>query len=156
MKKYQEADSSLLFRASQIDPKQDLTWANLATAYSTSAWPLIKTPGARRKRSELLIKGLDAYKRALALRPDNPAYLNNYALAAGRRQWKWQEARISLEKAAGLDPANAGRYYFNLGALLANGRQYAAAREAFGKVTANGEYYAAAQQQIETLKRLPK
>jgi tetratricopeptide (TPR) repeat protein len=81
------------------------------------------------------------------LKSDEPAYLNNYALALGKAG-KAAMARGPLERAAQLDPANAGRYYFNLGALLANSGQSRAAVEAFGRIPENApEQFKAAQAQ---------
>jgi tetratricopeptide (TPR) repeat protein len=81
------------------------------------------------------------------LKPDDPAYLNNYAVALGKAG-KAAMARGPLERAAQLDPANAGRYYFNLGALLANSGQSRAAVEAFGRVPEKApEYFDAARAQ---------
>ncbi len=62
-------------------------------------------------------KGLDAYGKALALKPDDAGLHNNYGLALAKAK-KFAEAQAELKKAAELDPPNGGKYYYNLGALL--------------------------------------
>jgi tetratricopeptide (TPR) repeat protein len=52
-----------------------------------------------------------------------------------------------LEKAAQLDPANAAKYYYNMGAVMMNTGQNEAAGEAFKKAIAANPKYAPAQYQ---------
>jgi tetratricopeptide (TPR) repeat protein len=119
----------------EMDANQNVIWANLADAYVGQAGA--KT-GADQQAS--LGKALDAYSKAIALKPDNPAYHNNYALTLGRAK-KFDEAQAELNKAAQLDPPQAGRYYYNLGAVYVNDGQSAAAEAAFKKaIEANPEY----------------
>ena len=54
---------------------------------------------------------------------------------------------MNLDKAAQLDPAGAGKYFYNLGALLVNGGQNEAAGEEFKKAIAADPNYADAQYQ---------
>ena len=91
-----------------MDPNQNVIWANLADAYVGLA--ATKT-GADQQAP--LDKALEAYSKAIALKPDNPAYHNNYALTLAKAK-KFDEAQNELNKAAQLDPTNAGRYYYNL------------------------------------------
>ena len=56
------------------------------------------------------------------MKPDDAGVHNNYALALAQAK-KFDEAQAELGKAAQLEPANAGKYYFNLGALLVNNGQ---------------------------------
>ena len=77
-----------------------------------------------------MTKGFDAYNKALELKPDDAGYHNNYALALARAK-KFPEAQAELTKAAQMDPANAGRYYYNLGALLVNKPAARAGRRGF-------------------------
>jgi tetratricopeptide (TPR) repeat protein len=77
-------------------------------------------------------KGLQAYSKAIELKPDDPASHNNYALALSKAK-KFPEMQAELKKAADLDPPNAGKYYYNLGAVLVNTGQNDAAGEAFKK-----------------------
>src|SRR5437879_11783529 len=79
-----------------------------------------------------MTKGFEAYGKALELKPDDAGYHNNYALALARGK-KFPEAQAELTKAAQIDPSNAGKYYYNLGALLVNNQQLEPAGEAFKK-----------------------
>jgi tetratricopeptide (TPR) repeat protein len=128
----------------QMDPNQHVIWANLADAYtglaSTKAGP---------EQQAALDKSLDAFQKAIALKADDPAYHNNYALALARDK-KFDEAQAELNKAATLDPTNAGRYYYNLGALLVNSNQLPASELAFKKAIEANPDYADAQFQYAT------
>ncbi len=128
-------------KASEIDPKQHVVWAHLADAYIGLAGT--KT-GAEQEAA--LAKGLECYQKALEIKPDEAAYHNNYALALARAK-KFDEAQAELTKAAQLDPANAGRYYYNLGALLVNSGQNEPAGEAFKKAIEADPNYADAHYQ---------
>jgi tetratricopeptide (TPR) repeat protein len=125
----------------QLDPNQHVIWANMAEAYTALA--LTKT-GA--DQQAVLEKSLDAFQHAITLKPDDPAYHNNYALALARDK-KYEDAQAELNKAATLDPPNAGRYYYNLGALLVNSGQMAASEQAFKKAIEANPDYADAQYQ---------
>jgi tetratricopeptide (TPR) repeat protein len=127
--------------ASTMDPKQHVVWAQLAESLVGQAGT--KT-GA--EQEGLMTKGLEAYTKALELKPDDAAYFNNYALALAKAK-KFDEAQDALGKAASLDPPNAGRYYYNLGALLTNNGQAEAAGEAFKKAVEADPNYADAHYQ---------
>jgi tetratricopeptide (TPR) repeat protein len=127
--------------ASTMDPKQHVVWAQLAESLVGQAGT--KT-GA--EQEGLMTKGLEAYTKALELKPDDAAYFNNYALALAKAK-KFDEAQNALAKAATLDPPNAGRYYYNLGALLTNNGQGEAAGEAFKKAAESDPNYADAHYQ---------
>ena len=114
-------------KAAEMDPKQHVVWANLAEAYFGQAKS--KTGD---EQMALMNKGYEAYGKALELKPDDAGYHNNYALALARGK-KFPEAQAELTKAAQMDPTNAGRYYYNLGALLVNNQQLEPAGEAFKK-----------------------
>ena len=128
----------------EMDPNQNVIWANLADAYVGQAGT--KT-GADQQPS--LDKALEAYTKAIALKPENPAYHNNYALTLARAK-KFDEAQAELNKAAQLDPPQAGRYYYNLGAVFVNNGQAAAAEVAFKKSVEANPDYADAQFQYAT------
>jgi tetratricopeptide (TPR) repeat protein len=103
-------------------PSQKGVLANLADAYCG----LARTKGGP-ERDAALSLAFQTYQKLIALEPtDWPAH-NNYALALALAH-KYREAQSELKKAAELDPSHAGRYYYNLGAVLVN-----AAREAFKK-----------------------
>ncbi len=114
-------------KANEMDPKQNVIWAQLAEAYMGVAGS--KT-GAEAEAPRQ--KGLDAYAKAIELKPDDPALFNNYALALVKAK-KVNEAQDALNKAAQLDPPGAVRYFYNLGAVLVNANQNDAAAEAFKK-----------------------
>jgi tetratricopeptide (TPR) repeat protein len=119
----------------EMDPNQNVIWANLADAYVGAAGT--KT-GA--DQQAVLDKALDAYSKAIALKPENPAYHNNYALTLAKAK-KYEEAQAELNKAAQLDPMQASRYYYNLGAVYVNSGQSAQAEASFKKsIEANPEY----------------
>ena len=77
-------------------------------------------------------KGLEAWAKALELKPDDPAYHNNFALFLVDGK-KYKEAEEELNKAAALDPPKAGTYFYNLGAVLTNRGQIEPAGAAFKK-----------------------
>ncbi len=139
-KQYDQAVTALN-KAAEIDPTQVVIYSNLADAYLAGA--NAKT-GA--DADALRQKGLDAYKKAIELKPDDPAFYNNYALGLAKAK-KFDEMSAALDKAAQLDPPNAGRYYFNLGAVLTNAGQGEPAGEAFKKAITLQPNYADAQYQ---------
>ena len=132
-------------KATELDPAQHVIWASLAEAYMTSAGT--KT-GADQQAA--MDQGLQAYAKAIELKPDDPAYHNNYALALAKDK-KYPEAQAELQKAAQLDPTNAGKYYYNLGAVLVNTGQVDGASEAFKKAIDANPNYADAQFQYATV-----
>jgi tetratricopeptide (TPR) repeat protein len=128
----------------EMDPNQNVIWANLADAYVGQAGA--KT-GADQQAS--LDKAMEAYQKAIALKPENAAYHNNYALTLAKAK-KFDDAQTELNKAAQLDPPQAGRYYYNLGAVFVNNGQAAAAEVAFKKSIETNPDYADAQFQYAT------
>jgi len=130
-----------LVKASMLDDKQVAVWSSLADAYIGAAGT---KSGA--DASALYDKGFDAYKKAIELKPDDAAYYNNYALALAKDK-KIDEAKQNLDKAAQLDPPGAGKYFYNLGALLVNSAQNDAAGEEFKKAIDADPNYADAQYQ---------
>jgi tetratricopeptide (TPR) repeat protein len=115
--------------ATQIDPHRDILWATLGDANRGSAVKQTD-PAERQKRLDAAV---DAYQKALNEKqaaaqagekdPDMnkklAAYYNNLADAQGKAG-KADDAIKSYGQAATLDPASAGQYYFNLGAVLTN------------------------------------
>jgi tetratricopeptide (TPR) repeat protein len=114
-------------KASTLDPTQIAVWSQLAESYvrlaQTKTGPDFDAT---------MQKGLEAYQKAIELKPDDPATHNNYGLALAKAK-KFPEAQAELQKAAELDPPNGGKYYYNLGALEVNSGQNDAAAEAFKK-----------------------
>jgi tetratricopeptide (TPR) repeat protein len=128
-------------KASTMDPKQNVIWGNLADAYVGLA--ATKT-GAEQEAA--MSKAAEAFNKAIELKPDDAAYHNNYALALAKMK-KFDEAQTELNKAAQLDPPNAGKYYYNLGAVLVNTGQLEPAGQAFKKAIEADPNYADAQYQ---------
>jgi tetratricopeptide (TPR) repeat protein len=119
----------------EMDPNQNVIWANLADAYVGLSGT--KT-GADQQAA--LDKAGEAYSKAIALKPDNAGYHNNYGLTLARSK-KFEEAQAELNKAAGLDPTNAAHYYYNLGAVYVNAGQPGPAETAFKKaIDTNPDY----------------
>lgn len=130
-----------LTKASELDPTQLAVWSNLAGAYD--AWAKSsKGPEAE----TALQKALELYPKVLEMKPDDAAVHNNYALALARAK-KFQEAEQELAKAAALDPAGGGKYYYNLGAILVNTGQNEPAGAAFKKAIELDPNYADAHYQ---------
>jgi tetratricopeptide (TPR) repeat protein len=125
-------------KASTIGPEQNVVWGRLADSYTSLAGT--KT-GA--EADEALTKAIAAYQKAIELKADAPEYHNNYALALAKQK-KFAEAQAELTKAAQLDPASAGKYYYNLGAVLVNTGQTDQAVDAFKKAIDADPNYAEA------------
>jgi tetratricopeptide (TPR) repeat protein len=129
-------------KAGEMDPKQHVIWGNLAEAYAEMA--KTKTgPDA----DAALGKAVENYNKALELVPNDASYRNNLALVYARMK-KFPEMEGELNKAVQLDPTNAGRYYFNMGAVLTNNQQLEAACNAFRKATETDPNYADAHYQL--------
>jgi Tfp pilus assembly protein PilF len=116
-----------LNKAGELDPNQVAIWSHLAQAYQEQA--ATKT-GADHDAE--VAKGIDAYNKALTLKPDDASIHNNYGLFLAKAG-KFQDATAELEKAAQLEPTNACKYYYNLGALYTNAGQTDPALDAFKK-----------------------
>jgi tetratricopeptide (TPR) repeat protein len=128
----------------EIDPAQNVIWAQLADAYVSRA----KTKTGADQQADYG-KSLEAFQKAIELKPDDAAYHNNYALALANVK-KFDEAQAELNKAAQLDPTSAAKYYYNLGAVLVNTGQTEAATNAFKKAIETDPTYADAQYQYGT------
>jgi len=138
-KQYDQAIENLT-KASAMDANQVAVWSALADAYAGAAQ---QKP---QEAATLWPKCFDAYQKAIALKPDDASYYNNYALALAKDK-KMDEARTNLEKAAQLDPTGAGKYHYNMGALLINTGQNDQAVEEFKKAIEADPNYADAQYQ---------
>jgi tetratricopeptide (TPR) repeat protein len=130
--------------ANQIDGTRDLLWFKLGDAYRSSA-PKQTDPAEKQKRYEAAATN---YQKAIDLRtaseqaqkdPNNnatlAAYYNNLAETHAKSN-KIDEAVANYAKAAQLDPAKAGQYLFNTGAVLTNAGKVDEAIAAFDKVIA--------------------
>jgi tetratricopeptide (TPR) repeat protein len=129
-------------KASELDPKQHVVWSHLADSY-------ISRGGTKTGSDQQAdyAKGVEDYQKAIELKPDDPAYHNNYALALSKTK-NIEAAQGELTKAAQLDSTNAGKYYYNFGAILVNAGQNDAAGDAFKKAIAADPNYADAYYQL--------
>ena len=93
-----------------------------------------------------LAKAAEAYQKAIAINADDSAYHNNYALVLAQQK-KFDEAQAELTKAAQIDPADAGKFYFNLGAVYVNTGNLEPAAAAFKKAIDLDPNYAEAYYQ---------
>jgi tetratricopeptide (TPR) repeat protein len=119
-------------KASELGPMQHVVWSHLGDdLYYRSD----KETGDAKQAD--LEKASAAYVKAIELAPGNAAYHNNYALILVREK-KLDEGQAELGKAAAMEPASAGKYYYNLGAVLANLGQNDQAGDAFKKSMADG------------------
>ena len=132
-------------KASVFDPKQEAVWANLARAFNERA-DSKKKPDEAAARQADLEKAVEAYGKAIELKPDQASLHLNLALALANEK-KIPEAKSELEKAAQMDPTQAGKAYYNLGAILINSGQTEPAVEAFKKATDLDPNYADAYYQ---------
>ncbi|MGD0511969.1 MAG: carboxypeptidase regulatory-like domain-containing protein [Terriglobales bacterium] len=138
--------------ATKMDPNRDLLWAKLGDYEATSAAK--QTDSAEKaKRYDASVtdyqKAVDLKQKALDAAPQRPPdatkvlaqYYNNLGKAAAQLG-KTDDAVKAYNQAAQLDPAGAGMYYFNLGAILtnanttSNGDMRKAAAQAFDKAIA--------------------
>jgi len=127
-------------KASELDATQHVVWGNLADSLTSRA------KGNPATRDADLAKSVEAYQKAIEIKPDDPAYHNNYALVLAQQK-KFDEAEAELTKAAQLDPPNAGKYYFNLGAVYVNTGNADPAAAAFKKAISTDPNYADAYYQ---------
>jgi tetratricopeptide (TPR) repeat protein len=127
-------------KASEIDANQHVVWGNLADSYVSRA----KAAPATREAD--LGKAAEAYQKAIALKADDSAYHNNYALVLAQQK-KFDDAQSELTKAAQIDPANAGKFYYNLGAVYVNTGNGDGAATAFKKAIELDPNYADAYYQ---------
>jgi len=120
---------STMTDATQIDPNRDLLWAKLGDytlgAAGKETDPAVKTKSyedataAYQKAVDLKQKALDADPKKADATKILAQYYNNMGQAQAK-SGKTEDAVKSYQQAAQLDPAGAGQYYFNLGAILTN------------------------------------
>lgn len=125
-KQYAEAIADFE-KAAELGPNQSAVWAGLAETHVDFA--MTKT-GADFEAE--MSKGLDAFAKAATLKPDDASIHSNYARALALDK-KFPEAEAEAAKVAAIEPAAAGKAYFNLGAVLANVGQPDLAANAFKK-----------------------
>jgi tetratricopeptide (TPR) repeat protein len=128
-------------KAAELGPKQDVVWGRLAEASLSLG---VQKAGAEQEAA--FAKSIEAYQKAMELKPAESAYVNNYGTALVRMK-KLPEAQAAFSKAIAMDPANAYKYYYNLGAVLTNTGQTDAASVAFKQAIDANPKYAIAQYQ---------
>jgi tetratricopeptide (TPR) repeat protein len=136
-KQWDEAITQLT-KASVMGPTQPAVWAALADSYVASA-KAAKSADA----GPIYDKSFTAFDKLLELAPNDAGTYNNYALALAADK-KLDDAKVKLAKAVELDPPGAGKYHYNLGALLMNGGQTDGALDEFRKAIAADPNYAEA------------
>lgn len=116
--------------ATQMDPSRDLLWAKLGD-YDMSSAAKQTDPAEKTKRYDAAVtnyeKALDLKQKALEGTQQKPpdankvlaSFYNNLGKAEAQLG-KTDDAVKSYNQAAQLDPAGAGMYYYNLGAILTN------------------------------------
>ena len=130
-------------KAATLDPAQHVVMSHMADTYIGRG----DTKSSTEEKQADYALAVEAYKKAVEMSPEDPVYHNNYALALVKTK-KIEEAQAELTKAAQLDPTSAGKYYYNLGAVLANIGQADAAGDAFKKAIAADAGYAEAYYQL--------
>lgn len=118
--------------ASQLDPNRDLIWYTLGEAYAGQAKTTAKTDRAAAK--DVYLKAIDAYQKAIAIKPVAD-YYNNLAQAQAA-VGQTDDAIKSYQTASQLDPTRAGMFLFNIGAVQTNAGKVDDAIETFKKVIA--------------------
>src|SRR5581483_10235986 len=118
--------------ATQVDPNRDLIWYTLGEAYSGQAKQTSKTDRAAAK--DIYQKAVDAYQKAIAIKPVAD-YYNNLAQAQAA-VGQTDDAIKSYQQASQLDPTRAGMFLFNIGAVQTNAGKVDDAIETFKKVIA--------------------
>jgi tetratricopeptide (TPR) repeat protein len=136
-KQWDEAITQLT-KASELGPTQPAVWAGLAEAYVGSA-KAAKAADA----GPIFDKAFASFDKLLTIAPDDAGTYNNYALALAADK-KLDDAKTKLAKAVELDPPGAGKYHYNLGALLMNSNQTDGAVDEFKRAIDADPNYAEA------------
>lgn len=118
--------------ATQLDATKDLIWFTLGDAYSGAAKKLAATDRASAKLE--YAKAVEAYQKAIAIKPTADYYNNMAQAMAGAGQL--DDAVKAYDQAAQLDPTRASMFYFNKGAVQTNSGKVDDAIESFKKLLA--------------------
>jgi tetratricopeptide (TPR) repeat protein len=127
--------------ASEIDPKADAVWASMAECYVALA--NLETGNSRETE---LARAAEASSTAIGLNPEVASYYTGYALTLIGMQ-RFEEAEAAVSKAAHLNPFSAGKYFFDLGAVMTSSGQAERGGQAFQEAVAANPEYAYAQYQ---------
>jgi tetratricopeptide (TPR) repeat protein len=126
-----DAAVQTLTEATELDATKDLIWFKLGDALLAAA----KHNPDKAAAKDQFTKSIDAYKKAIEIKPTVGAYYNNMGESYARLG-QTQDAINSYTLAAQNDPTEAGKYYFNLGAVLTNSGKPDEANAAFDKAIA--------------------
>src|SRR3954447_13885351 len=129
-------------KAGEMDATQVAVWDSLGEAYSGLASS--QTGDERNKSYD---QAIEAYKKGLAIKPDDAAVYNQLGNIYGAQK-KIPEATEALTKAAQLNPQMAAKAYFNMGANLVNSGSADKASDFFKKATDADPSYAEAWYQL--------
>lgn len=129
-------------KAGEMDATQVAVWDSLGEAYSGLA--ASQTGDERNKSYD---QAIEAYKKSLAIKPDDAAVYNQMGNIYGAQK-KIPEATEALTKSAQLNPQMAAKAYFNMGANLVNSGSADKASEFFKKATDADPTYAEAWYQL--------
>ena len=116
-----------LEKAAQLGPEQPAVFANLGEAYLKA--------GRSKRGSDaraLYEKAIEAHEKTVSLSPDDHTHRVRLGMALAYAG-EFQRAEEELRRCAALDPANGGKYLYNLGALLINDGRREEAIKAFRK-----------------------
>ena len=133
-----EAASIAFLKASEIDPRQHVTFGNLAISY---------------QRLRKYDQAIDSYQKAIAALADKPdplaesEYYFNIGLIYGSKGTP-ELAVEAMEKAAQLNPSRAGQTFYNLGVMLSNSGKNTEALKAFKNAVESNPQHANAHYQI--------
>jgi Tfp pilus assembly protein PilF len=108
---------AIMQEATAADPTKDLLWVYLGEAYTGAK----KYPEA-----------IDAYQKAIVIKPDSPPYHNALANAYNKAAQP-DKAIEEYNKVAQMDPAGAATAYFNIGIVNYNASKPDQAVAAFDK-----------------------
>ena len=129
-------------KAGEMDATQVAVWDSLGEAYSGLASS--QTGDERNKSYD---QAIEAYKKGLAIKPDDAAVYNQMGNIYGAQK-KIPEATEALTKAAQLNPQMASKAYFNMGANLVNSGSADKASDFFKKAADADPNYAEAWYQL--------
>lgn len=121
----------ILTQATQMDATRDLLWAALGDAYKKAA----AKQTDKAQQSQDYAQAADAYQKAIQIKP-TADYWNLLGEAYSKSSKTTDDAVKAYTTAAQLDPPNAGKYYFNIGAVETNTGKVDDAIQAFDKAIA--------------------
>jgi len=114
----QYADSAAMFEKALTQAKDKnvpIVLSQMAQAYSKAA----DVEQNRDQRTQDQQKAVETYQKALALSPGDAGLHNNLG-SLYANMGKVDDAKAEFQKAADLNPTQAGNYYYNLGVVMVN------------------------------------